>query len=286
MGKAPDTHRFHAYRFRAVALAAAGLCALAIVGAHARTVGAGLAAAARQNRQGLSQLSFAPFRRPELGWAIYEPLVAHEIGAKSGAATLAFAGHLAVWQAARRLPPTGVMDEASFDTMVAAWQERRPFVAASRRGCPLPPSESSLALVPASQSYGGKTMLLRPAALAAYGRMLAAARAESPGLRDDPRLMTLFSAYRDVASDAARCARDGNCQGIVRAACSSHLTGLTIDLYLGAAPGYSPDSSDDVNRLYISRGPAYRWIVNNASRFGFTPYAFEPWHWEWIGEPV
>jgi LAS superfamily LD-carboxypeptidase LdcB len=129
-------------------------------------------------------------------------------------------------------------------------------------------------------------MLLRPAALAAYGRMLNAARAEVPEVRADLRLMTLFSAYRSQESDAARCVLDGNCQGIVRSSCSAHLTGLAIDLYLGAAPGDRPDSSDEVNRLYLSRSAAYRWMVNNAARFEFVPYAFEPWHWEWTGEPV
>ena len=31
--------------------------------------------------------------------------------------------------------------------------------------------------------------------------------------------------------------------------------------------------------------PAYRWLVANADRFGFVNYPFEPWHWEWTGEP-
>jgi LAS superfamily LD-carboxypeptidase LdcB len=116
--------------------------------------------------------------------------------------------------------------------------------------------------------------------------MLAAARAEAPGVKSDPRLMTLFSAYRSPEADAARCAVDQNCQGVVRATCSAHRTGLAVDLYLGAAPGRLPDSSDDANRLYISRGVAYRWMVVNAGRFGFAPYPFEPWHWEWTGEPI
>ena len=60
--------------------------------------------------------------------------------------------------------------------------------------------------------------------------------------------------------------------------------GLAMDLNLGAAPGSGPDSADDDNRLYISRGAAYRWMVANASRFGFVNYPFEPWHWEWTGE--
>jgi LAS superfamily LD-carboxypeptidase LdcB len=57
-----------------------------------------------------------------------------------------------------------------------------------------------------------------------------------------------------------------------------------MDLDLGAASGFGPDSTDDANRLFISRGAAYRWMVANAGRFGFVNYPFEPWHWEWTGE--
>ena len=178
------------------------------------------------------------------------------------------------------------MSAATFAAMKAVWQTRRPFVAANRTGCPAPPAEAGLAAVPAGQSYGGKILRLHPRALAAYERMLASARAAAPELRADPQLLTVFSAYRSPEYDAARCAGDGNCQGVTRASCSPHRTGLAMDIFLGAAPGYGPDSSDDPNRLYITRGGAYRWMVENAGRFGFAPYAFEPWHWEWIGEPI
>jgi LAS superfamily LD-carboxypeptidase LdcB len=57
-----------------------------------------------------------------------------------------------------------------------------------------------------------------------------------------------------------------------------------MDLFLGAAPGYPPESSADPNRLYQSQSGAYRWMVANAARFGFVNYPFEPWHWEWTGE--
>lgn len=250
------------------------------------TCDAGLAHAAERNNEGLRTLAFAPFHRAETGWQTYEPLVGHEIGTWCGAGSPAFASDLAAWQSAHGLGADGVMDAATFAAMKAIWQARRPFVAANRRGCPAPPPETSLAVAPADRSYGAKSMLLRPAALAAYERMLASARAEVAEMRADPRLMTLFSAYRSPAYDAARCARDGNCQGVVRASCSPHRTGLAMDVYLGAAPGFSPDSSDDANRLYIARGPAYRWMAANAARFGFVPYAFEPWHWEWTGEPI
>ena len=246
----------------------------------------GLADAARRNRDGLENLAFAPFHRPEMGWATYAPLTVQTIGGSCAADTPRFASRLASWQAARGLRASGVMDAATFDLLKAAWQNRRTFVAASAPGCPQPPPEASLSVVPPEDSYGGKSLLLRHAALAAYEQMLATARAETPELAADHALMTIFSAYRSPASDALRCQAEGNCQNIVRTTCSAHLTGMAIDLNLGAAPGSRPDSSDDANRRYITRGAAYRWMAANAGRFGFVPYAFEPWHWEWTGEPV
>jgi LAS superfamily LD-carboxypeptidase LdcB len=52
------------------------------------------------------------------------------------------------------------------------------------------------------------------------------------------------------------------------------------------APGGDPASTAGFNRLAQSRTPAYRWMIRNAGRFGFINYAYEPWHWEWTGEPV
>jgi hypothetical protein len=102
----------------------------------------------------------------------------------------------------------------------------------------------------------------------------------------DPRVLTLFSGFRDPLADAARCARDNNCQGVSRTICSAHRTGLAMDLFIAAAPGFGPDSSADTNRLAMTRSDVYRWMVANAGRFGFVNYVFEPWHWEWTGEPM
>jgi D-alanyl-D-alanine carboxypeptidase len=294
MSKARRTLRFH----RIAAAAAFGALALGLAApgqSRSQPLGApsggencavGMAAAAQQNLIGARTLAFTPFGRPETGWEIYAPLTGREIGTRCGFGSPAFARDLAAWEAAHGLGRSGVMDAVTFAAMKAVWQRRRPFVEFSRRGCPAASDETSLASVPASQSYGGKAMLMRQGALAAYGRMLAAARNETPQVRADRRLLTIFSAYRSPDYDAARCAREGNCQGITRATCSAHRTGLAIDLYLGAAPGFGPDSSDDANRLAISRGAAYRWMVANAARFGFVNYPFEPWHWEWTGEPI
>ena len=137
----------------------------------------------------------------------------------------------------------------------------------------------------ADETYRGKTILLREDVAAAYRSMVATARSEIPELADDLEALDVFSGFRSPAYDAARCARDGNCGGVTRAKCSPHRTGYTFDLVVGSAPGQSVDSTNDANRLHMSKTPAYRWLVANAGRFGFVNYVFEPWHWEYLGAP-
>lgn len=240
--------------------------------------------AARSNALSVGSMSWAPFRRPEKGWETYAVRIAAEIGTACPPSSEGFASALAEWQQARGLRASGVLDAATFQFMKGVWQEQRPFVLASGRGvCPDPPPASELENGRAGEGYGGKQVQLHRDAFAAYRRMAAAARAEDPAIAADPRYLQIFSAYRSPEYDAARCARDQNCNGIVRARCSAHRTGMAADLYVGQAPGYGPDSSADPNRLHMTRTPAYRWLVANAHRFGFVNYTFEPWHWEWIG---
>jgi hypothetical protein len=247
---------------------------------------AGPAAAARANAASLRALAWAPFGRPEVGWEIYAPLIGRELGVGCAPDSPGFAAALAAWQGRQGLAADGVMSDAMFARLRGLIEARRPFVQLSaRRVCPAPPPAGSLAAATPAEGYAGKAILLRPGALAAYRAMAAAARAEDPAIAADPRNLTIFSGFRDPAADAARCVQDGNCNGFMRANCSPHRTGLAMDIYVGQAPGFGPDSSADANRLYMSRTPAYRWLVANAARFGLTPYPFEPWHWEWTGEP-
>lgn len=242
--------------------------------------------AARGNAWSLRNLAWTPFGRPETGWETYAPLIGREIGSGCTPDTAGFATALAAWQGQQRLPVTGAMTPDVFARLKGVMQTRRPFVQlAARKVCPAPPAETSLDWGRAGEGYGGKQVQLRPAALAAWRRMAAAARAEVPAIAADPRNLQIFSAYRSPDYDAARCLRDGNCDGIARAAtCSPHRTGLVMDIYVGQAPGFEPDSSADPNRLFMSQTAAYRWLVANADRFGFINYPFEPWHWEWTGE--
>ncbi|MDG2523590.1 D-alanyl-D-alanine carboxypeptidase family protein [Caulobacter segnis] len=238
-------------------------------------------AAARENARTLTTLAWSPFGRAETGWAIYETLVAHEIGTACPAVSPGFAAALAEWQKRHRLAGDGRFTMASFDTLKAQMHARRPYVGVRAKGvCPNPPSPAQLADATKEEGYGGKAIQLRTAAMAAYRQMVAEARRDG-GVAADPRHLQIFSGYRSPEYDAARCARDNNCDGVVRATCSPHRTGLAMDLYVG---GVRPDSTEDTNRLIQSRNPAYRWLVANAERFGFRNYPFEPWHWEYVRE--
>lgn len=241
---------------------------------------AGPSEAAAANAASLETLEWAPFRRPERGWAIYATRIAAEIGTRCPAMSPGFAAALADWQGEHRLPATGVVDIPGFAVMNAKWTLARPFVMATRGGnCPLPADAAVLAVAAPTESYGGKTIVLHVGALAAYRRMMAAARRQLP--LGEPDRFRIFSGFRAPEADDLRCAVDGNCQGIVRAACSAHRTGMAIDMHVGAAAGFGPDSSDDGNRRAMVRTLGYRWLVANAARFGFVNYVFEPWHWEW-----
>jgi hypothetical protein len=243
------------------------------------------ASAPSVNAASLTTIAWSPFGRPETGWEIYAPRIAAEIGTRCAPSSRRFAAALAQWQRAHRLPPSGVMDPATFQPMVTGWHLARPFVRINGKGiCPDAPPVSSLATARPNESYGGKVIQLRPGALEAYRDMVAEARAA--GVVSRPEVLTIFSGFRDPNADAARCARDNNCQGLVRTICSAHRTGLAMDVYIAAAPGFGPDSSSDDNRRAMARSPVFQWMVVHAGRFGFVNYPFEPWHWEWTGEPL
>lgn len=63
---------------------------------------------------------------------------------------------------------------------------------------------------------------------------------------------------------------------------SEHQLGTTIDVTTKDIDGLS---------LEFEKDPAYKWMVNNAHKFGFilsypknnSYYQFEPWHWRFVG---
>lgn len=241
--------------------------------------------AAAANTVSLSTLAWAPFRRPEIGWETYAPFVAREIATTCEPGDPAFAAALAQWQDKHKRPATGVFAAEDFELIRVVSHRRRPFVIAFANGCPVAAEPTELVPAAKAEGYSGKAISLRGDVLDAYRRMVAAAKAEVPAIALDPRNLTIFSGYRPPEGEAARCAGK-DCTGPARVLCSAHRTGTALDIYVGEAPGLRPDTTDDRNRLFQSKTPTYRWLVANADRFGFFPYVFEPWHWEWAGAPA
>jgi LAS superfamily LD-carboxypeptidase LdcB len=58
---------------------------------------------------------------------------------------------------------------------------------------------------------------------------------------------------------------------------SPHFTGRALDIYVGGEPVITKDE----NRAIQINTKIYLWLVKNAGRFGFKPYFYEPWHWEY-----
>ena len=55
---------------------------------------------------------------------------------------------------------------------------------------------------------------------------------------------------------------------------SPHMTGLAVDF---GNNGLYPKSSTNLQQ---KQTPFFKWLKENAYRFGFTPYKTEAWHWE------
>ena len=238
--------------------------------------------AAQANAASLHDLAWSLSGRGILGWEIYQPLVGRELASDCPAGSPGFAAALALWQAAHGLAASGRMDAGSFEALWVGMLRRRPFVRAMAAGCPAPPDPADLEPARPDETLAGQTNLLaRREALAAYRTLLAAARADAPAIRADPQALKIISAFRAPQLDGGDCPPGQVCFNLTRANCSAHRTGLAFDLYVGAAPGRSATSTEDDNRLYQSRTLAYRWLVAHAAQYGFLPYPYEPWHWEW-----
>lgn len=237
------------------------------------------------NALSFQRMEWTPFGPTEFGWETYLPLVQKELGTDCAPNSPRFAQALAEFQYSHGLPPTGWFDAATFQVFRGVWQERRPFIMArvNQQPCPDPPPLYQLGYLVESEEHADRlTRLLRRDVLDAYRAMVAAARAEVPEVAADPELLQIFSGFRDPEADAARCAQQGNCDGLRRAACSPHRTGTAVDLYVGQIEGLGVDNTSPASRLHMSRTATYRWLVRNAGRFGFVPYLYEPWHWEWV----
>lgn len=240
-------------------------------------------AAARRNLALKQNLRWAFGGKAQKGWYLYHPLISRLIGVENNANENDFADSLANWQKSVGLPPNGVLDEASLAVIVTKWQSNR----LKKRG---EASENELQIVSTADFYdvsrSEKLRKVEHETYAAYKKMVAAAIADkslnlkSNGTRElasDERFLKIISAFRSPNYQAKLRQQSPNSGRAGLAVNSPHFTGRALDIYVGG----EPVSTQDNNRLVQINTPVYQWLVKNANKFGFKPYFYEPWHWEY-----
>ncbi len=241
------------------------------------------AAAAKRNSLLSTSLVWTFGSKQQHGWYIYTPLIKQLVNTKQDSASVEFARAVARWQTKSALKPSGVIDEETLYAMIKTWQEVR-----LKDRTPATPDQ--LLTAPLSDFYDpSRAEELRQVerrTYAAYKRMVAAAVPDrslgldhnGKELSSGEKYLKIISAFRsrEYQEKLRREAPNSGSAGL--AVNSPHFTGRALDLYVGG----EPVDTRDANRALQVQTRVYQWLVRNAERFGFSPYCYEPWHWEYV----
>jgi len=213
--------------------------------------------------------------KQQRGWYLYDLLIEKTLDTKHDPITSDFAASVASWQKRRGIRADGILDQDALMAMVSQWQGNR----LKNRAVATP--DQLLTAPPADFYDPSRADELRQVernTYAAYKEMIAAAK-------DDLKLTPTSSYFKIVSSYRSREYQENLRQKSPNAGSaglavnnSPHFTGRALDLYVGG----DPVDTKDANRAIQVNTPAYRWLVQNAERFGFRPYFYEPWHWEYV----
>jgi len=245
---------------------------------------ANFAEAAARNALLQNELTWTFGAKQQRGWYLYSSLISKTLNAHNDAATADFAAAVALWQKKMRLNPSGVLDEESLMALVNQWQSNR----LKNRTYAEP---GQLVTAPSSDFYDPERLAelrqVERSTYAAYKQMLAAAIADPAlnlahtpqgELAPTEKYFKIISAFRSREYQDQLRLRSPNAGSAGLAVNSPHFTGRALDFYVGGDPVDTKDS----NRAIQVNTPIYLWLVRNAERFGFRPYFFEPWHWEYV----
>ncbi len=240
--------------------------------------------AAARNASLHRELSWTFGGKQQRGWHLYKRLISSLLHTDHDAASEGFAAALTSWQKRSGLRPSGVLDEESLNSMVSEWQGKR----LKERGHP-PPED--LLTAPASDFYdptrAADLRQVERKTYAAYKRLVATAVADrslglSRSLKGElaptEKYLKIISAFRSREYQEKLRRESPNAGRADLAINSPHFTGRALDLYVGGEPVETKDS----NRALQVQTRVYQWLVRNADRFGFRPYYYEPWHWEYV----
>jgi zinc D-Ala-D-Ala carboxypeptidase len=241
-------------------------------------------AAAAANARLRTDLNWTFGGKPQRGWYLYTQLISRLIKTKHDPASPQFAKAVAHWQEKAGLRPSGILDDESLYAMIKTWQDAR----LKDRS---PASPDRLLTAPISDFYdptrAEELRQVERQTYAAYKRMVAAAVAErslglarsSHGeLAPGEKYLKIISAFRSREYQEKLRRESPNAGSAGLAVNSPHFTGRALDLYVGGEPVDTQDS----NRKLQVETRVYQWLVRNAERFGFRPYCYEPWHWEYV----
>ena len=232
--------------------------------------------AATQNSTLRNELSWSFGGKQQRGWHLYDLLIGETLNTQHDSVTNDFAASLSKWQKKSGLGSSGILDENTLMAFVSLWQRNRLKIRT-------PATQDQLLLAPASDFYdpsrAAELRHVERKTYEAYKEMVAAAHADptlKPSSKD--QYFKIISAHRsrEYQDELRRKSPNSGRAGL--AVNSPHFTGRALDIYVGGSPVDTKDS----NRAIQVNTPAYRWLVRNAERFGFRPYFYEPWHWEYV----
>ena len=241
--------------------------------------------AANANSKSQFDLKWTFGRKTQNGWYLYVPLIQHEIGTDKNAGTIEFAKSLSDFQKVSGLKPNGIFDQKTMLEFVKLWQSRRikNIVEAA---------DDLLFYAPITDFYDPTRDLnllgVEKETYAAYKKMIRAAmndkslnlKTNGENLAEAEKFLKIVSSYRSSAYQQKLREREPNAGRAALAFKSPHFTGRALDIYVGG----EPVTTKDFNRAIQIKTPVYMWLVENAEKFGFYPYFYEPWHWEYVGK--
>jgi LAS superfamily LD-carboxypeptidase LdcB len=241
-------------------------------------------AAATENASLRNELTWTFGGKQQRGWYLYDLLIGETLKLHDDAPTTDFAESLAKWQKKGGLSADGVLNEDALMAMISQWQSNRlknKTYAAPDQLLTAPPTDFY------DPSRADELRQVERNAYAAYKKMIAAAIADKSlklahsaqgELAPEEKYLKIVSSFRSREYQEILRRQSPNSGSAGLAVNSPHFTGRALDLYVGGSPVDTKDS----NRAIQVKTPVYRWLVRNADRFGFRPYFYEPWHWEYV----
>ena len=242
------------------------------------------AAAAERNASLRTEVEWTFGGKRQRGWYLYDQLIQRTLKTDAEPGSTEFAAALAGWQKRMGLSAEGILDEETLMAMVSQWQS-------SRLKNRTPAQNDQLMTPPASEFYDPERLAelrqIERETYSAYKKMLAAAIADptlkltatkKDELAPSEKYFKIISAFRSREYQEQLRRKSPNAGSAGLAVNSPHFTGRALDIYVGG----DPVDTKDANRAIQVKTPAYQWLVRNAERFGFRPYFYEPWHWEYV----